>query len=77
MSKEKFLKLMGLSALLLGDLGVHATGGNDRNEGLKGAPPKDPSPIIPKGHHKFLIEGVEVYALNQKNAEKKFKKLGR
>jgi hypothetical protein len=32
-------------------------------------------PLIPKGHKKFVIEGVEIYALNYKNALKKFNKI--
>lgn len=32
-------------------------------------------PPIPKGHTLFVIEGVEIYALNHKNALKKYNKL--
>lgn len=32
-------------------------------------------PIIQKGMKKFIIDGVEVYAINEKNAIKKLKKL--
>lgn len=30
---------------------------------------------IPKGHKLFVIEGIEIYALNFKNAQKKYNKL--
>lgn len=32
-------------------------------------------PVIPKGHKEFTIQGVKIYALNHKNAIKKFNKL--
>lgn len=31
--------------------------------------------IIPKNHKKFIIEGIEIYALSEKRAKEKFKKL--
>ena len=31
--------------------------------------------IIPKNHKKFIIEGIEIYALSKKRAIDKFKKL--
>lgn len=34
--------------------------------------PKEP--VIQKGMRKFVIEGVEVFAINEKNAIKKFNK---
>lgn len=33
---------------------------------------KKPVPIIPRGHKKFMIEGQEIWALNYKNAQRKF-----
>lgn len=32
----------------------------------------DGPPLIQKGHSKFIIEGIEIYALNYKNALKKY-----
>lgn len=34
----------------------------------------DGPPLKQKGHSKFIIEGIEIYALNYKNALKKFKR---
>lgn len=31
--------------------------------------------VIPKNHKKFVIEGIEIYALSEKRAKEKFKKL--
>lgn len=31
--------------------------------------------VIPKNHKKFIIEGVEIYALSEKRAKEKYKKL--
>lgn len=31
--------------------------------------------FIPKGHKRFIIDGIEVYALNEKNARRKVAKL--
>lgn len=46
-----------------------------RADGLYGAPPTSPKKVVPRGHQKFLIQGEEVWALNYKNAVKKYSKL--
>jgi hypothetical protein len=40
------------------------------------AKPKRLEPVHPKGHKPFLIDGVEVWALNRRNAEKRAAKTG-
>jgi hypothetical protein len=36
---------------------------------------EEPKKIIPKGHKRFMIDGIEIYALNLKNAQKKINKI--
>ena len=75
MNRRGLLSYMGIMAVMMDYSALHATDGNGQDGLLNGALPKKPEPIIPKGHQRFLIEGIEIYALNAKNAEKKFNKL--
>lgn len=71
-SSSKFASLLSM-AMMMGDITIHPKDDiNDLN-------PKDidvtPKSVIQKGMKRFIIEGVEIYAINEKNAIKKFKKL--
>ena len=66
--KEK-LKIMGLMATMSAMISPSSPVREFYPEDIEPA-----KPVIPKGHKSFWVEGVEVYALNRKNAEKKFKK---
>jgi hypothetical protein len=72
-------KLLGLLAAALGCItgGMALTAADKRGyqeDGLYGAPPTNPKTVIPKGHKQFFINGEEIWALNHKNALKKYQK---
>ncbi len=70
--KNKYM-MMGLFLAASEASNYHAYNVEKRRNPVKENKPS--KPIIPKGANVFIIEGVEILAINEKNAIRKFKKL--
>jgi hypothetical protein len=60
-------EMLGMLAMLMAAGSAQA--GREYEPDLNNSPTKK---FIPKGHKQFFVNGVEVWALNRKNAEKKY-----
>jgi hypothetical protein len=72
----KASSLLTMASMMTSVLDWPLSSGNEKNplrpEDIDVTPKK---PVVQRGTHKFIIEGVEIYAINQKNAIKKLNKL--
>ena len=63
--------ILAISSILAGESYAHV---EDHYIPKRKKPTEKIIPPIPKGHKKFIIEGKDVWALNYRNAVKRFKK---